>query len=194
MAQIPEEQIPREILELIDPGVEIQCPGEEYTHVCQSLAKKTIEDYINLYKNPPEHVPEKVKHYAATVFAAQEDVRLTAEDDTWVNIPLTSFALASLFIHSWIYSNNPLDFGNGKRLNFRADVWGLGLGGGALWLGGRMAPADIVVGDASFFFVTTPVSTIITFWKNDVIVGTLAGIGLNLQTGSFGGVGNFSRV
>ena len=192
MAQIPEEQIPREILELIDPGVEIQCPSEEYTHVCQSLAKQTIEGYINLYKNQPEHVPEKVKNYADKVYAAQEDLRLTADDDTWVTIPLSSFAIASLFIHSWIYSNGPLDFGNGKKVNFTADVWGLGLGGGALWLGGQMAPADIVVGDANFFFATTPTATIITFWKNGVIVGTLAGIGINVQVGSFGGVGKFS--
>ncbi|QNM96010.1 hypothetical protein [Chitinimonas koreensis] len=102
------------------------------------------------------------------------------------------FAIASAFIHSWIYSNPTLNFDNGKKVVFKADVWGVGLGGGAVWLAGNMASPEELIGEVSFAFQTNPVHTEIAFWKNGAVVGVLVGGGLSIQVGAFGGTGTFS--
>ena len=84
-----------------------------------------------------------------------------------------------------------MDFGNGKRLNFKADVWGIGLGGGIVWVAGSLASPDQLVGDAQFAFSTNPVHTEIAFFKNSNPVGVLMGGGLNVQVGVFTGNGTF---
>ncbi|MDH0340727.1 hypothetical protein ACSVCE_06535 [Chromobacterium haemolyticum] len=104
------------------------------------------------------------------------------------------FTLASAFIHSWIFSNPTLNFDNGVKLDFRADVWGVGLGGGVIWLAGSMASPEELLGEVSFAFQTKPVHIEVAFWKDGRAVGVLVGIGLNIQVDAFGGTGTFKKV
>jgi hypothetical protein len=110
---------------------------------------------------------------------------------TWMRAS-GQFSIASAFIHTWIASNPTLDFENGQKLKFSADVWGIGLGGGVVWLTGVCAPPAELVGEVGFVLQTNPVHTEIAFTKNGNPAGVLIGGGINTQIGVFGGTGNFS--
>lgn len=102
------------------------------------------------------------------------------------------FTIASALIHSWIYSNPTLDFPDGKKLAFNADVWGFGIGAGVIWLVGCCMPPEELVGETTFALQTNPLVTEIAFFKNGNPAGVLIGGGLNTQVGYFGGTGVFA--
>jgi len=79
-------------------------------------------------------------------------------------------------------------------VNFNADVWGIGLGGGVIWLSGAMPSTGAsILGDVTFAFTTSPALTELSFWKNGSPIGVLAGTGINIQAGAFGGTGKFTK-
>lgn len=157
----------------------VSLPSEEVISAYQVLAKNALDDKIRLTKLAAQETPD---------FSVQTAPESLSSGWQSVSAPL---AIASAFIKSWIYTNTPLDFGNGKKVNFKADVWGIGLGGGIVWLAGSLAPPDHLVGDVHFAFSTNPVHTEIAFFKNGNPVGVLIGGGLNVQVGVFGGTGIF---
>jgi hypothetical protein len=157
----------------------VSTPSEDVINAYRVIAINSLNDKIRLTELAAQETPD------FSVGTLQESSSSGWQD---VSAPL---AITSAFIHSWISTNTPLDFGNGKRLNFKADVWGIGLGGGIVWVAGWLASPDQLVGDAQFAFSTNPVHTEIAFFKNSNPVGVLMGGGLNVQVGVFTGNGTF---
>jgi len=102
------------------------------------------------------------------------------------------FGLSSALIYSRIFTDPTLNFEDGSKLDFDGGAWGIGLGGGVIWMGGYVIPSGQLVGDVDFKFTTNPAFTIIEFYKNGSPAGSLAGGGINPQAGFFTGTGTFT--
>ena len=101
-------------------------------------------------------------------------------------------AIASAFIHSWIYTNPCLNFNIGKNLKFEGDTWGVAFGAGVVWMiGTTFLPPEKLIGRVQFQFSGGPMCEL-SWWKDGVPVGGLLGGGLAIHGGSFGGDGTFS--
>jgi len=151
------------------------------------LARKSLENKISLTKKA---ISEDSAF--ATLAATSPGLIDYSKSENSI-ILLAQFAITSAFIHSWISTNTPLHFPNNVDLRFRADVWGIGLGGGVVWLSGLLAPAEELLGDVNFVLTTTVTHTEIAFSKDIRPVGALVGAGLNIQAGVFSGKGTFTR-
>jgi hypothetical protein len=162
-------------------------PTEEELNMYAILGKKSFEEKIALTKKAIK-TNEKVANMVTSSFNSE---KLLKDSTTILG---AQFAIASAFIHSWIYTNTPLHFPD-MDVNFNADVWGIGLGGGVIWLSGVMPDTGAsILGDVSFAFTTSPVHTEIAFWRNGSPAGVLVGGGINIQAGAFGGTGTFSKA
>lgn len=159
--------------------------AQEERHAYSTLARRSLENRISLTQKAISENPS----FAA--LATKSPNLITLESGTL--IVAAQFAITSAFVHSWISTNTPLHFPDGVDLRFKADVWGIGLGGGVVWLSGYLAPADELIGDVHFAFSTSVVHTEIAFTKGIKPVGVLAGAGINVQAGVFGGNGTFSK-
>lgn len=145
-------------------------PSEEELKAYAVIAKKSFKEKLSLTQNPEEMPVE-----GTVVFAAQ-------------------FAITSAFIHSWIYTNTPLHFPD-MDVKFSADVWGVGLGGGVVWLSGWISASNgaDILGDVDFALNTCPAHTELVFTQGGKTIGVLAGVGLNAQVGVFSGKGSFTK-
>jgi hypothetical protein len=162
-------------------------PTEAELNIYATLGKKSFEEKVALTQKAI-----KTNEKVANMITSPSNSEKLLKDGT--TILGAQFAIASAFIHSWIYTNTPLHFPD-MDVNFNADVWGFGLGGGVIWLSGWMADTGAsILGDVSFAFTTSPVYTEISFWKDGSPVGVLVGGGINIQAGAFGGTGTFSKV
>lgn len=158
-------------------------PTTELTNAYFALAKSSLDNKIALTKQGIQENPD----FAAKV---QMPASLASTQTASAQI-----GLASAFIHSWIYTDPTLNFEDGSKLEFNGDAWGIGLGGGVIWMGGKMLlPAAQLVGDIDFAFTTNPTFTILNFFKNGNPAGSLAGGGINVQVGFFTGTGTFTAV
>lgn len=101
------------------------------------------------------------------------------------------FGIASAFVVTMVDNVSPLDV-NGTKLRFRGRAFGVGLGGGTVWLYGAVEPASVLLGDVNFTLITNPLHTELLFWKSTTPVGGLIGGGLNVQVGVFHGEGKFT--
>jgi hypothetical protein len=159
--------------------------SQEERDAYSMLAKKSLENKISLTKKAISENPE----FAALAATSPSSIDLKSGS----LILGAQFAITSAFVHSWISTNTPLHFPDNVDLRFKADVWGIGLGGGVVWLSGWLAPAEELIGDVHFVFSTSVLHTEIAFSKGIHPVGVLAGGGLNVQAGVFGGNGTFAR-
>lgn len=156
-------------------------PTTELTDAYFALAKSSLDNMIALTKQAIQENPD----FAAKV---QMPVSLASTQKT-----SGQFGLSSALIHSWITTDPTLNFEDGSKLEFNGGAWGIGLGGGVIWMGGNMLlPAVELAGDIDFKFMTNPAVTIIEFYKNGSPAGSLAGGGINVQAGYFTGTGTFT--
>lgn len=148
------------------------------------------------------------KSFKEKLFLTQKDIENNPKLSSSIKLPLNSeklladgtivlgaqFDITSAFIHSWISTNTPLHFDD-MDVRFNADVWGIGLGGGVVWLSGYFfnSTGAEILGDVDFVLKTTSLYTEITFTKGIIPIATLIGIGLNVQAGIFAGTGTFSK-
>lgn len=113
-----------------------------------------------------------------------------------VRVGLTPFGIASAFLYTKVFTDAAMHFPDGVDLRFEGHAWGLALGGGVLWLGGAMAPSDMLLankGEVKFVLTTTPTVTDIAFFKENHPVGVVIGSGINVQVGVVGGPGKFTK-
>ncbi len=158
-------------------------PTTELTNAYLALAKSSLENNIALTKQAVQENPE---------FSAKVQMPLSSLDNT--QKASAQMGLSSALIHSWIYTDPTLVFEDGSNLEFKGGAWGIGLGGGVIWMGGYMIPSADLVGDIDFSFHTNPTFTIIEFFKNGNPAGSLAGGGINVQVGFFTGTGTFTAT
>ncbi|PEN11189.1 hypothetical protein CRI94_16505 [Longibacter salinarum] len=161
-----------------------------------SIAEPTQEEKEMYFQMAKKSYREKVAHLeeASTKnLEFQKSFDVTAESVAHHKAS-GNFALASAFIWSKVSSVNPISIDDSAKVNFEGQAWGVGLGGGDIWMGGWLANANVLNGDVKFQFVTHPAVTEISFYKNGTCVGVLAGGGLNVQLGSMGGSGTFSKA
>ncbi len=161
-------------------------PTKEELDAYTILAKKSLAKKVSLVNQARlenSELAEKISAPSSSPF----DITASAQ-----------LALASAFIHSWLYTNTPLVFkkdGNEiGKLNYRGEAWGVALGGGVLWATGWMADPNSLIGDADFALSTSPVYTEIAFFKKGVPVGVLIAGGINVQVGGVGGSGKFTKA
>jgi hypothetical protein len=160
-------------------------PSEEESNAYIMLAKKSLQQKLLLTQKAIETSPK----FAALRTSPINSVNVETQGSV---ILAAQFAITSAFIHSWIYTNTPLHF-PGQDLRFEADVWGIGLGGGVVWLSGWLDSADNIFGDVHFELRTSITITEIAFAKGIKPVGVLVGGGLNVQAGFFAGTGTFKN-
>ncbi len=156
-------------------------PNTELTDAYFALAKSSLDNMVALTKQAIQENPE---------FAAKVQM-----PDSLASTQKASgqFGLSSALIYSRIFTDPTLNFEDGSKLEFEGHAWGIGLGGGVIWMGGNMLlPAAQLVGDVDFAFTTNPTFTILNFFKNGNPAGSLAGGGINVQVGFFNGTGTFS--
>lgn len=167
-------------------------PNAELANAQASIAKHMFEKQVSDYNATKNNASIA----DATASAALQNAAVA--DASGAITASAQFAIASAFIHTWLYTNSPLIFNqNDKeigRLNYRGDAWGLALGGGVLWATGWMNNPDSLVGDCNFAVTTNPVATGISFFQGATPVGILVAGGLNIQAGNAGGSGKFERA
>lgn len=154
----------------------------ELSNTYQSLAKNSFQRNIELTKKAIQEDPE---YFDGVVDGMASTSNQTASGQ---------FSLTSAFIHTWFSSNPAVNFEDGTKLEFKGDAWGIGLGGGVIWLTGWMNDPSDLIGKVNFTLATSPLTTEVSFFKNKRPVGVLLGGGLNVQTGYFSGDGTFKRV
>lgn len=159
-------------------------PTPEEMSAYSTLARKSLDNQVDLTRKAIAENKE-----FASIAKASPDSLLQPFQESVIGV---QFAIASAFIHSWISTNTPLHLSD-MDLRFKADVWGIGIGGGVVWLNGWLAPADQLLGDVKFLFTTSMIHTEIAFSKNGSPLGVLVGGGLNVQSGCFAGTGTFSK-
>jgi hypothetical protein len=162
-------------------------PSEEELEAYAIIAKKLFKDNLSL----TQKAIENDSNFASLVETPLNPEEMLVKGTVVLG---AQFAIASAFIHSWISTNTPLHFSD-MDVRFKADVWGIGLGGGVIWLSGWMSESagSAILGDVHFVFTTNPVHTEIAFFKGSTPIGVLAGGGLNIQVGTFGGNGSFKK-
>lgn len=161
-------------------------PSEEESKAYLALAKKSFHEKILLTQKAIDENQE---------FAAISTAPINSDELKSSVVPIfaTQFAITSVYIHSWISTNTPLHFPEKQDIRFNADVWGIGLGGGVVWLSGWLSPAQDILGDVKFSYSTNVAHTEIAFFKGITPVGVLVGAGINAQVGTFAGSGTFSN-
>ncbi len=160
---------------------DVSVPTTELTDAYFALAKSSLDNMLALTKQAIQENPE----FAAKV-QMPDSVASTQKASG-------QFGLSSALIYSRIFTDPTLNFDDGSKLEFEGSAWGIGLGGGVIWMGGNMLlPSDQLAGDIDFKFMTNPAVTIIEFYKNGSPAGSLAGGGINVQAGIFTGTGTFT--
>ena len=161
---------------------ELSKEDTELSNAYRLLAKNSFEKNIELTKKA---IQEKPEYFSGVADAMSLTSTQTASGQ---------FSLASSFIYTWFNSNPTVDFKDGTKLKFSGNAWGLGLGGGVVWLDGWMNDPSDLIGQVNFTLSTFPAHTEVAFFKNKRPVGVLIGIGINVQIGIFSGDGTFKRV
>jgi hypothetical protein len=106
-----------------------------------------------------------------------------------------SFAWATAFIYSTLYTNPTLDYSSGQKVAYSGTAWGVGFGAGKLWTAGTMVvPANQLVGPADFAMVVVGGMTYIDFSRNGQFLGSVAGAGLSIGLSGVGGSGEFTAA
>lgn len=162
-------------------------PSDEELKNYAELAKKSFEEKLFLAQKDIENIP---RLSSVTKLPVNQEKIVVDGTTVWG----AQFGIASAFIHSWISTNTPLHFDD-MDVKFEADVWGVGIGGGVVWLSGWFSKSTgaELLGDVNFIFQTSAIHTEIAFSKDSTPVGGLIGGGLNLQAGYFAGTGSFSK-
>lgn len=162
-------------------------PSEEELKAFATIAKKSFKEKLSLTQKAIEEDQE----FASIVKTPLNPEEMLVKGTVVLG---AQFAITSAFIHSWISTNTPLHFSD-MDVRFKADVWGVGLGGGVVWLSGWMSESTgtAILGDVHFVFNTTPIHTEISFFKGTTPIGVLVGGGLNIQSGVFGGKGSLEK-
>ncbi|HEY0023856.1 MAG TPA: hypothetical protein VGB24_13130 [Longimicrobium sp.] len=103
-----------------------------------------------------------------------------------------SVTLATAFIWGTVVAQ--LRFDDGTSMEFNGKHWGVGLGGGIVWGAGvfNVNPSELT-GWGTYTVGTGGGTLNITFYKNDLPVGTFAGAGLSVGPAVVGGSGEWRR-
>lgn len=104
------------------------------------------------------------------------------------------FSVVSACFHTWVKSAPQLDFSDGATLTFAGKAWGLGVGGGSVWMTGYLPPPHSLLGDLHFKVTNGGQSTQIAFFANGRWSGVLVGCGLHGQLRKMLGQGAFAPL
>jgi hypothetical protein len=106
-----------------------------------------------------------------------------------------SFAWATAFVYSTLYTNPTLDYSTGQKFSYSGTAWGVGFGGGKLWTAGTMViPPNALAGPADFSVAVLGGVTYISFTRNGSFIGSVAGAGLSIGVSAVTGDGEFKSA
>jgi hypothetical protein len=142
---------------------------------------------------------EQLRAYADQAAAAARDLAALGPQALAakaVEYPVSgSFAWATAFIYSTLYTNPTLDYSTGEKFTYSGTAWGIGLGAGKLWTVGAMSiPPSQLPGPADFNIAVIGGITYIDFWRNGQRIGGVTGAGLSVGVNAAHGSGEFKRV
>lgn len=162
-------------------------PSEEELEAYAIIAKKSFKENLSL----TQKAIENDSNFASLV---ETPINIEEMQVKGTKVIAAQFAIGSAFFHSWIYNNTALHFPD-MDIKFSADVRGIGLGAGVVWLSGWIAAekGEDLIGDVNFAFNYSWGVTELAFFKGGKPIGVLAGAGLGIGAGKYGGIGSFKK-
>jgi len=161
----------------------------------EELTKQSTEKFAKFLKE------EELRLKSEGALSQQFDAILKANEHLLVNganggeTCNGSFAYASAFIWSTLYTNPTLNFANGISLEFYGTSWGAGLGAAKMWVAGHSTiPPIQLLGQIDYELHFLAAVTEIMFSRNGVRLVHVLGAGLGIGTGLFKGSGEFKRA
>lgn len=104
------------------------------------------------------------------------------------------FSVVSACFHTWVKSAPQLEFSDGATLGFAGKAWGLGVGGGSVWMTGYLPPPHSLLGDLHFKVINQGATTQVAFYAKGRWSGVLVGCGLYAQLRKLLGQGAFAPL
>jgi hypothetical protein len=120
-----------------------------------------------------------------------------AAEAALANYPYTGQAVITIFLIGGGTVQVTANFDTGDKLQYNATIFGPIAGGGGISFGGGafdLSPGDLLKGPMGCTVHLTPVGVIMTFIRDEKIVGSFFGGGPNIGAGHAGGSGDWKRL
>jgi hypothetical protein len=130
-----------------------------------------------------DHIAKLDRSIRDQAIANQHFVDGTATDTGYTG----SAHFAALVVYEEVGVKMPV---GDHTYGFSGKAWGIGIGGGVSAGGGKIyIPLEDLPGPAEFTFAVGFASTVVTMTRNDKVIATFVGAGLNVGAATGGGSG-----